>query len=90
LGNLNYKALKEISQEEKQKIQSDFLAEEKLIFESNPTEETLQNLSKNCYETAFKTLINWNNKASKTGWRPVSWNPFYYFFWRRLNRKIGL
>ncbi len=90
LGNLNYRALQAISQEEKQKIQTDILTEEKLIFESNPTEETLQNFSKNCYETAFKALINWNNKAAKTGWRPVSWNPFYYFFWRRLNRKVGL
>jgi dipeptidase len=90
LGNLNYKALQTISQEEKQKIQADFLAEEKLIFESKPREETLQIFSKNSYETAFKALINWNNKAAKTGWRPVSWNPFYYFFWRRLNGKVGL
>ncbi|MCU0467349.1 MAG: C69 family dipeptidase [Arcicella sp.] len=90
LGNLNYKALSDIVKLEKQQIQAQLIAEEKQLFERNISEEVLQDFSKNSFQTAFKALIDWNNRASKIAWRPTSWNPFYYFFWRGLNKKVGL
>jgi len=90
LGNLNYQALVGIVKEEKELIQKRLIEEEQQIFKGNPNEETLQNFSRKSFQTAFKALIDWNNKASKIAWRPASWNPFYYFFWRNLNKKVGL
>jgi dipeptidase len=90
LGNLNYQALVGIVKEEKELIQKRLIEEEQQLFKGNPTDETLQNFSKNSFQTSFKALIDWNNKASKIAWRPASWNPFYYFFWRNLNKKVGL
>ncbi|PWK29194.1 dipeptidase [Arcicella aurantiaca] len=90
LGNLNYQALVGIVKQEKEQIQQRLIEEEQQFFKGNPTEETLQNFSKNSFQTSFKALIDWNNKASKIAWRPASWNPFYYFFWRNLNKKVGL
>ena len=90
LGNLNYQKLKEIISPERTSLQEDFLQEEKRLMSENASIEILQNFSKNSFQTAFKTLIDWNNKASKIAWRPTSWNPFYYFSRRRLNTKAGL
>ncbi len=90
LGNLNYQALVGIIKEEKEQIQQRLIKEEQQLLTGNPTQEVLQNFSKNSFQTAFKALIDWNNKASKVAWRPASWNPFYYFFWRNLNKKVGL
>jgi dipeptidase len=90
LGNLNYKKLKEIISPERTQLQEDFLKEEQRLMSENASLETLQNFSINSFQAAFKTLIDWNNKAAKIAWRPTSWNPFYYFSRRRLNSKVGL
>lgn len=90
LGNLNYTKLKDIINPERKQIQEDFLQEEQRLILENASKEILQDFSKNSFQTAFKTLIDWNNKASKISWRPTSWNPFYYFSRRRLNSKVGL
>ncbi|MDZ7898115.1 MAG: C69 family dipeptidase [Arcicella sp.] len=90
LGNLNYPKLKEIINPERTQIQAVFLAEEEKLINENASLETLQDFSKNSFQTAFKALIDWNNKAAKIAWRPTSWNPFYYFSRRRMNSKVGL
>ena len=90
LGNLNYAKLKEIINPERLLLQEHFLQEEQRLFTENADIETLQNFSKNSFQIAFKTLIDWNNKAAKIAWRPTSWNPFYYFSKRRLNNKVGI
>ena len=90
LGNLNYAKLKEIINPERTTLQDEFLQEEQRLMAENADIETLQNFSKNSFQTAFKILIDWNNKAAKIAWRPMSWNPFYYFSKRRLNGKVGL
>jgi dipeptidase len=90
LGNLNYPKLKEIINPERNEIQAKFLAEEERLMNENASLETLQDFSKNSFQTAFKALIDWNNKAAKIAWRPTSWNFFYYFSRRRLNSKVGL
>jgi dipeptidase len=90
LGNLNYPNLKNIISEDQQRLQKEFIEEEQKLFANNPDENTLQEFSKNSFQTSFKALIYWNNKASKLAWRPISWNPFYYFLWKGLNRKVGL
>jgi dipeptidase len=90
LGNLNYPNLKNIISEDKSKLQNEFIEEERKLFANNSPENTLQEFSKNCFQSSFKALIDWNNKASKLAWRPTAWNPFYYFLWRRLNKKVGL
>lgn len=90
LGNLNYPNLKNIITDDQSRLQNEFIEEEQRIFTNNPDENVLQEFSKNSFQTAFKALIEWNNKASKLAWRPTSWNPFYYFIWRNLNGKVGL
>lgn len=90
LGNLNYTKLKEIISPERKQIQEDFLVEEQRLISENASLEILQNFSKDSFQTAFKTLIDWNNKAAKIAWRPTSWNPFYYFSRRRLNNRVNL
>jgi dipeptidase len=90
LGNLNYQKLKEIINPERTQIQASFLAEEERLMNENTSLEMLQDFSKNSFQTAFKALIDWNNKAAKIAWRPTSWNFFYYFSRRRLNSKVGL
>ena len=90
LGNLHYPNLKNIISEDQSRLQNEFIEEERKLFANNPDENTLQEFSKNCFQTSFKALIDWNNKASKLAWRPTSWNPFYYFLWRNLNKKVGL
>jgi len=90
LGNLNYPNLKNIIAEDQVKLQLEFIEEEKVFFANNPTENELQEFSKNSFHKAFKALIDWNNKASKFTWRPTSWNPIYYFLWKNMNRKVGL
>ena len=90
LGNLNYTKLKEIINPERNQIQDNFLEEEERLISENASIKILQNFSKNSFQTAFKALIDWNNKATKISWRPTSWNPFYYFSRRRLNSKVGL
>lgn len=90
LGNLNYPNLKNIISEDQSKLQNEFIEEERKLFANNPDENTLQEFSKNSFQKSFKALIDWNNKASKLAWRPTSWNPFYYFLWRNLNKKVGL
>jgi dipeptidase len=90
LGNLNYSNLKNIVSEDQQRLQSEFIEEERKLFANNSPENTLQEFSKNCFQSSFKALIDWNNKASKLAWRPASWNPIYYFLWRSLNSKVGL
>ena len=90
LGNLNYKKLKEIINPERVKIQEEFLKQEQRLMSENASIETLQDFSKNSFQTAFKTMIDWNNKAAKLAWRPTSLNPFYYFTKSRLNSKVGL
>jgi dipeptidase len=90
LGNLNYPNLKNIISKDQQRLQKEFLEEEQRLFIDNPDDNTLQEFSKNSFQIAFKALIDWNNKASKLAWRPISWNPFYYFLWRGLNGKVGL
>ena len=90
LGNLNYPNLKNIILEDQSKLQNEFIEGELQLFLNNPDENTLQEFSKNSFQTSFKALIDWNNKASKLAWRPTSWNPFYYFLWRGLNQKVEL
>jgi dipeptidase len=90
LGNLNYQKMKEIISPERTQLQEDFLQEEQSLISENASFETLQNFSKNSFQTAFKALIDWNNKAAKIAWRPTSWNFFYFFSRRRLNSKVGL
>lgn len=90
LGNLNYAKLKEIINPERNQIQANFLDEEERLISENASIEMLQNFSKNSFQIAFKTLIDWNNKAAKISWRPTSWNPFYYFSRMRLNSKVGI
>lgn len=90
LGNLNYPNLQNIVSEDQSKLQNEFIEEELKLFTDNPNENSLQEFSKNSFQVSFKALIDWNNKASKLAWRPTSWNPFYYFLWRNLNKKVGL
>ena len=90
LGNLNYPKLKEIMGSERTQLQEDFLQEEQRLMTEDGSLERLQNFSKNSFQTAFKTLIDWNNRAAKIAWRPISWNPYCYFSKRRLNSKVGL
>ncbi len=90
LGNLNYQNLKNIISEDQSRLQNEFIEEEQKLIVESAEENTLQEFSKNSFQKAFKYLIDWNNKASKLSWRPTSWNPFYYFFWRGLNRKVKL
>ncbi len=90
LGNLNYQKLKEIISPERTQLQENFLKEEQSIMSENASLEILQNFSKDSFQTAFKTLIDWNNKAAKIAWRPTSWNFIYYFSRRKLNSKVGL
>jgi hypothetical protein len=82
--------LRNIVVADKVRLQNELIEEEQKLFANNPDENTLQEFSKNSFQTAFKALIDWNNKASKLAWRPSSWNPFYYFLWRGMNRKVGL
>jgi hypothetical protein len=90
LGNLNYPNLKNIIAADQSRLQNEFIEAEQQLFAHIIDENTLQEFSKNCFQTSFKALIDWNNKASKLAWRPTSWNPFYYFLWRGLNKKVGL
>ena len=90
LGNLNYPNLKNIISEDQLKLQAAFIEEEQQLFAKISTENELQEFSRNSFQTAFKALIDWNNKASKLAWRPRSWNPLYYFLWKNINRKVGL
>jgi dipeptidase len=90
LGNLNYAKLKEIINPERIKMQESFLVKEENLMYENASLETLQDFSKNSFQTAFKAMIDWNNQAAKIAWRPTSWNFFYYFSRRRLNSKVGL
>jgi dipeptidase len=90
LGNLNYSNLKNIIAEDQSRLQNEFIEEDHKLFLNNPVENILQEFSKNSFQTSFKALIDWNNKASKLAWRPTSWNPIYYFLWKNLNRKVGL
>jgi len=90
LGNLNHPNLKNIIAADQSRLQNEFIEAEQQLFAHIPDENTLQEFSKNCFQTSFKALIDWNNKASKLAWRPTSWNPFYYFLWRGLNKKVGL
>lgn len=90
LGNLNYQNLKNIVLEDQWRLQNEFIEEEQKLITENAEENILQEFSRNSFQKAFKSLIDWNNKASKLPWRPTSWNPFYYFLWRGLNKKVGL
>ena len=90
LGNLNYQNLKNIISEDQLRLQNEFIEEEQKLIIESAEENALQEFSKNSFQKAFKSLIDWNNKASKLSWRPTSWNPFYYFFWRGLNSKVKL
>jgi dipeptidase len=90
LGNLNYQNLKNIISEDQLRLQNEFIEEEQKLITENAEENILQEFSRNSFQKAFKSLIDWNNKASKLPWRPTSWNPFYYFLWRGLNEKVGL
>ncbi len=90
LGNLNYSNLKNIISEDQSRLQNEFIEKEQKLFANNPDENILQEFSKISFQTSFKALIDWNNKASKLAWRPTSWNPFYYFLWKSINGKVGL
>jgi len=90
LGNLNYQNLKNIIKEDQSNLQNEFIEEEQKLIARNVDENILQEFSKNSFQKSFKCLIDWNNKSSKLSWRPTSWNPFYYFLWRGLNKKVGL
>lgn len=90
LGNLNYPNLKNIISEDQWKLQNELIEDEQKLFAENPTESELQEFSRNSFQKAFKSLIDWNNKASKFAWRPTSWNPIYYFLWKNMNRIVGL
>ena len=90
LGNLNYPNLKNIISEDQHRLQQEFIRQEQNFFVNNPNENALQEFSKNSFQASFKVLIDWNNKASKIAWRPTSWNPYYYFLWKRMSGKVGL